>query len=99
MPRLVEVLMDAEKRSSSMIEEAKKRAEEIIEEAKKEAERIIEEARRAQVEVDHPTSSSIDSIVEEAKKEAERIKKALDARIGDLLSLIVREVIFGERGG
>ncbi|MGC8931834.1 MAG: hypothetical protein ACP5KE_06235 [Candidatus Methanodesulfokora sp.] len=96
MPRLVEVLMDAEKRSSSMVEEAKKRAEEIIEEAKKEAERIIEEARRAQVEINHPTSSDINFIVEEAKKEAERIRKALDARIKDLLGLIVREVIFGE---
>jgi len=97
MPRLVEVLMDAEKRSSNMVEEAKKRAEEIIEEAKKEAERIVEEARRARVEVNHP-DFGMDSIVEEAKKEAERMKEMSNARIGDLLDLIVREVVFGERG-
>ncbi|RSN73550.1 MAG: hypothetical protein DSO07_09190 [Thermoproteota archaeon] len=96
MPRLVEVLMDAEKKSSNMVEEAKRRAEEIIEEAKKEAERIIEEARRAQVKIDHSTNSDIDSIVEEAKKEAERIKKMLDMRINDVLDILVREVIFGE---
>jgi vacuolar-type H+-ATPase subunit H len=97
MPRLIEELMDAEKRASSMVEEAKRRANEIIEEAKKEAEKIIEEAKKAEVKIDYSTNSDVNLIVEEAKKEAERMKEVSDARIKDVLQQLVRGVIFGEQ--
>ncbi len=104
MPRLVELIVEADKKSREILENARKQANEIVEEAKKRAKEIVEEAERSAETI--VLGTNIDEIVE---KEVEKITKEMTGKLTEMeefakrniekaVEIVRRGVVLGEEG-